>query len=153
MLLVLTIIGVLVAATVAALSGRGETLALRVATRDLAAAINHAAATARSSGTAHRITFADDGRSYRVESRTNSGSYEAAPGRSGMRRLLGRGIRIERIEDDRGAVDPPLEFGDEATFSGRITLADARSETLAVEVMPETGQVILHERGNQAISH
>lgn len=145
LLVVLILLAVLAAAVVVSLRGRAESRALDEAAEDVAASIRFALREARAAGLAHRLTFTDGVRGYRIERRRAEGTdFDPVDGPAGRGRVLPDGVDVHRVL--RG--DVPLTRPPEALpldpcgdcFAGTIELiADGRVASVAV--LPETFMV------------
>ena len=151
MLLVLVIIAVLSSSVAVSICGRSGRRVLRVAARDLAAAVGYASCQARSGGYEHRVVFLQDGRAYRVESLVSEFDGQFAPvrGQAGAERSMPPGVRIASVFDNTDTFkDVPdwLEFGSgDCGFAGRIVLEDEDGRSASIEVVSRTGQVLITE--------
>ena len=150
MLIVVLLIAILAGTVVVSLHGRRETHALKVAAKDLAAAIRFAATEARVRQSPHRLAFNEDLRSYRVEvAASGTLSFEPAKGLAGVAKPLVEGVRIASVSPVRGQLGPlptDLQFNpDGGGFLGWIELQSKNGRSVKIEVMPETGQVHIHE--------
>lgn len=149
MLVVLAIIAALSGSVIVTLADRDEIHKLRAATNDLATAIHYAAATSRARGLNHRLSFDESHRRFQVETaRVDAPTeYEPAVGQTGIWRPLPDDVRIDRVVVDGLPLDQlpdRLEFpaGGEG-FVGQIELSNALGESMHVQVMPRTRQVMV----------
>lgn len=152
LLLVLVLIAILAGSMVASLTGRKDSFSLQTSARDLAATIRFAGQFARQYHTTCRICFDEAGRRYQVERPAASGSatdFVPARGQAGRQRSLSEGIQITGISASLNEIQPLPEwlefYRDGSGFAGRIELANQKQETIAIEVIPITGQVHVQE--------
>ncbi len=151
MLLVLVIIAVLSSSVAVSVCGRSGKRALRVAARDLAAAIGYASCRAKLVGHEHRVVFLQEGRAYRVESLVGGFGGQFAPvrGQAGAERSMPPDVRIASVSDNTDTfkeVPDWLEFGSgDCGFAGRIVLQNEAGLSASIEVIGRTGQVLITE--------
>ena len=151
MLMVLVIIAVLSSSVAVSVSGRSGKRALRVAARDLAAAIGYASSQARLVGHEHRVVFLADGRAYRVEALVSEFDGQFAPvrGQAGAERSMPPDVRIASVSGSNGPfkeVPDWLRFGSgDCGFTGRIVLQNEAGRSASIEVIGRTGQVLITE--------
>lgn len=152
LLLVLVLIAILAGSMVVSLTGRKESFSLQTSARDLAATIRFAGQFARQYHTTCRVRFDESSRYYQMEHLAASDpalDFIPVRGQAGRQRSLAEGIQITGITtgvNETQSLPEWLEFyRDGSGFAGRIELANQKEETIAIEVIPITGQVHVQE--------
>lgn len=147
LLIVLTLIGILSASITVSIHGAQDSQALRTAGDDLMAAISFGFEESRLKSVAHRIAFAGDGASYRLEVATGdiAQPYRPVGGMAGVSRHLAAGVQIASIVplgiQSTDGMCSELLCVSPGGFDGTITLRNRRGETIMLEVLAGTGQV------------
>jgi len=152
LLVVLVLIAVLSGGTIVAFRGRQKTYALKMATSDLAMAIEYAQSLPRNNGLNSRLIFDPEHKKYRIEKQAAIGSdnYISVVGRAGMERTIPGSVNISGIMIDGLSVTPTpqtLEFSTGGNgFYGKIKLQNDLGEEMSVQVEKHTGQVLLSQK-------
>ena len=151
MLLVVVLLATLTGTLAVSLGGRVDRHALRIAGKDLAAAIRFSVAETRLKCLPHRVAFYDNWTRYRVERAESAAGSEYAPVRSlaGQMKTLAKQARIAGASTDGQPLESVPEtlpqYPDGNSFHGEIQLANRSGETLTIKVSPVTGQVQIVE--------
>ena len=151
MLLVVVLLATLTGTLAVSLSGRVDRHALRIAGKDLAAAVRFSVAETRLKRLPHRVAFHDNWTRYRVERAESAAGGEYVPVRSlaGQIKTLAKQVRIAGASTDGQPLESLPEalpqYPDGNGFHGEIQLANRAGETLTIKVAPVTGQVQIVE--------
>jgi len=151
MLLVVVLLATLTGTLTVSLRGRLDSHALRIAARDLAAAVRFSISEARLTRLPHRIAFQDGWTCYRVERAESAAGSEYVPVKNlaGRMRTLAKQVHIAGASVDGESRDDVPEFLPQYPagegFSGGIQLANRTGETMTIEISPVTGQVRIVE--------
>jgi len=151
LLIVLVLMAVFSGGAIVAFRGRQKTYALKMATSDLAVAIECAQSLARNNTLNSRLTFGPEYKKYRIERQSTIGleNYISAAGRAGMERNIPGSVSISGITIDGLPVTPaPLTIGFPASgngFYGKIELQNDLGEKMSVQIEKHTGQVLLSQ--------
>jgi len=151
MLLVVVMLATLTGTLAISLSGRLDRHALRIAGKDLAAAVRFSVSETKLTRLPHRVAFHDDLTRYRVERAESTAGSEYGPVKSlaGRMKMLAKQVRILGTSVDGEPLDTAPEslpqYPDGSGFHGKIQLANRTGETLTIEVSSVTGQVWIAE--------
>jgi prepilin-type N-terminal cleavage/methylation domain-containing protein len=147
LMVVVTLVAILAVSISINLHGAQDDHALQMAAEDLASAIRFAYEESRIKSIAHRVSFADRGTSYRIESATGDQNqpYRPVVGVAGVYRHLASGIHIKTIKPSFGgqmdSTCEELPCVSPGGFDGEITLSNRRGDTIKIEILAGTGQV------------
>ncbi len=151
MLLVLVLMAALTSGLAVSFGGRQDLHALKIAAKDLAAAINYVQRQTELTHRPHRISFDDEAASFRIESApsTSSEDFTSVVGFAGRKHVLPKGVRITEYTVE-GTRQASLEscwrlLPGKDIPAGEIVLVNRQDEELRVKVMPITGQVQITE--------
>jgi prepilin-type N-terminal cleavage/methylation domain-containing protein len=153
MLLVLLVISVMAGAAVVNLRGRQDGHALRAAAKDLAAAMQFAAARAEAEDCPYRVALDDKLQSFQVEClRPGSAGFVGAEGMAGAKKAMARGVTVDAIAPASPDASPPEDktaalyfLPDGGGFAGSVKLKNRAAEVVHIDVLPGTRQI--HVRG------
>jgi len=151
MLLVVVLLATLTGTLAVSLRGRVDRHALRIAGKDLAAAVRFSVAEARLNRLPYRVAFHDNWTCYRVERAKSAAGSEYVPVRSlaGQMKAFAKQVRIAGASTDGQPLESVPEalpqYPDGNGFHGEIRLANRAGETLTIKVAPVTGQVRIVE--------
>ncbi len=129
LMVVVTLVAILAVSISINLHGAQDDHALQMAAEDLASAIRFAYEESRIKSIAHRVSFADRGTSYRIESATGDQNqpYRPVVGVAGVYRHLASGIHIKTIKPSFGgqmdSTCEELPCVSPGGFDGEITLS------------------------------
>lgn len=152
MLLVLVIIAVMVGGVVVSLQGRSDAHELKLAARDLTAAVTFASSQAAQTGQAHRVRFTDNARRFLVESIDPLHETKFIPvmGTAGAPHALPANITI---------VEPFLSQGNtpmttthaivfdptQGMFAGAVQLRNRAGDEITIEVYEGSSYAVISD--------
>lgn len=151
LLIVVVLMSIMTGAVVVSLQGRKSAHILGVTARDLAGAISYAFEESRLSGIAHRVSFSDDGASYRVEAATGDelAPYQPVSGLAGRPKRFAGDVKIVGVtytsSSSRSECSELLCIPGPSGFDGIVELQDSNGEVIMLEVLGGTGQVHVRE--------
>lgn len=149
LLIVLVLMAILSSGAIVAFRGRQKSYALKMATSDLAMAIEYAQSLARNMALKTRLSFDAEHKKYRIEQQAAIGfeNYLPVAGRAGMERNIPGSVNISGIMIGDLQTTPPLQnlnfSTSENSFYGKIELQNDLGEKMSVQIEKYTGQVLL----------